>query len=67
MVNDNTGIDTRHTACPLLDPFMDGPTVPTIDQLNRFFLDEGVKLAVGASRKAIEEWGAVGFAVEGTV
>jgi fungal type III polyketide synthase len=57
MINENTGINTRYSACRLDDPFMDGPTAPTIDQLGKFYLKEGVKLAVSASRKAIEEWG----------
>ena len=57
MINENTGIDTRRTACHVSDPFINGPSAPTIDQLSEFFLDKGVALAVGASRKAIEEWG----------
>ncbi|GJE84954.1 type III polyketide synthase [Phanerochaete sordida] len=56
MVHAKTGIETRRTACHFTDPFLNGPT-PTIEQLSDFYLKEGVKLAVGASRKAIEEWG----------
>ena len=56
MINENTGIETRRTARHFTDPFLNGKT-PTIDQLSELYLDEGVKLAVGASRKAIEEWG----------
>ena len=36
---------------------MDGPTAPTIEEIGRFYLKEGVKLAAGAARKAIDEWG----------
>lgn len=56
MVHENTGIETRRTACHFTDPFLNG-TSPTIDQLSDFYLKYGVELAVGASRKAIEEWG----------
>lgn len=56
-INENTGIDVRSVACAVDHPMLNGPTAATIDELSAFFLTEGVKLAVGASRKAIEEWG----------
>lgn len=56
-INANTGIDRRSTACDIRHPILDGERAPTIDELSSFYLQEGVKLAVGASRKAIEEWG----------
>ncbi|PSR73495.1 hypothetical protein PHLCEN_2v10787 [Hermanssonia centrifuga] len=56
-INENTGIDVRSAACSVNHPMLNQPHAPTIDQLSEIFLTEGVKLAVGASRKAIEEWG----------
>ena len=56
MINENTGIETRRTAYHFTDVFFNDKS-PTIDQLSTMYLDKGVKLAVGASRKAIEEWG----------
>lgn len=56
-INENTGINTRSVACTLDHPLLNGPEPPTIDELSDFFLSEGVRLAVDASKKAIEEWG----------
>ncbi|GJE84956.1 chalcone synthase [Phanerochaete sordida] len=56
-INENTGIDTRSVACTLDHPLLNKPEPPTVDELSEFFLSEGVKLAVDASRRAIEEWG----------
>lgn len=56
MINENTGIHTRSTVS--IDvPFINQATAPTIDELAEFFLTEGVRLATGAARKAIAEWG----------
>lgn len=36
---------------------MNGPTPPSIKDLDDLFREDGVRLSVGASRKAIEQWG----------
>ena len=56
-INENTGIDTRSVSCTLDHPLLNKPEPPTIDELSDFFLSEGVRLAVDASRRAIDEWG----------
>ncbi|EKM59432.1 uncharacterized protein PHACADRAFT_249918 [Phanerochaete carnosa HHB-10118-sp] len=56
-INENTGIDTRSVSCTIDHPLLNKPEPPTVDELSDFFLSEGVKLAVDASRRAIEEWG----------
>ena len=38
-------------------PLISGQQAPSIAELNKFFLEEGVRLSVGACNKAIEEWG----------
>lgn len=57
MINENTGIDARSVVCDIEHPLMNMPRAPTIDELSDIFLTEGVKLAAGASRQAIKEWG----------
>ena len=56
-INENTGIDVRSVACTSDHPLLNKPQPATIDELSDFFLSEGVRLAVEASRRAIEEWG----------
>lgn len=56
-INENTGIDSRSVACTIDHPLLSKPHPPTIDELSDFFLTEGVRLAVDASRSAIDEWG----------
>lgn len=56
-INENTGIDVRSVACTLDHPLLNKPHPPTIGELSDFFLTEGVRLAVEASRRAIGEWG----------
>ncbi|THH01856.1 hypothetical protein EW026_g904 [Hermanssonia centrifuga] len=56
-INENTGIEKRSVVCHIDHPLINQPAPPTIEELSHFFLTEGVRLAVGASRAAIHEWG----------
>lgn len=56
-INRFTGIESRAAIGNIDHPIVNQPKPPTIKQLNELFMDDGVKLSVGACRKAIEEWG----------
>ena len=56
-INRFTGIDTRSTIATVDHPSVNRPSPPGIAELNTLFRQEGVRLSVSASRKAIEEWG----------
>jgi hypothetical protein len=36
---------------------LNGPQAPTIKEVNKVFMQEGVKLAVQAAEKALADWG----------
>ena len=56
-INRYTGIETRSSIGNADHPIVNCPDPPTIKQLNELFMQEGVKLAVNASRNALKEWG----------
>lgn len=56
-INQYTGIDTRSAIGTVDHPMANMESAPTIDQLCRVFLKDGVALAVAAAQKAIAEWG----------
>ncbi|KAI1002225.1 hypothetical protein K3495_g5976 [Podosphaera aphanis] len=55
MVNRYTGIDSRSAICPIDYPLANMDRAPNITELCDVFLDQGVALAVTASRKALQE------------
>ena len=57
MINRSTRIQTRPSVSSLTSPLLNGPTAPTIKEVNRVFMTEGVKLAVQAGEKALRDWG----------
>lgn len=56
-INRSTRILTRPSVSPLTSPLLNGPQAPTIKEVNRVFMTEGVKLAVQAGEKALRDWG----------
>ena len=57
-VNTKTGIDSRGLIAPFGQPLWeDKASPPSIEQTDAFFRKHATRLAVGACRKAIKEWG----------
>ncbi|KAI9844050.1 MAG: hypothetical protein M1838_002341 [Thelocarpon superellum] len=56
-INRYTGIETRSCIGDPDHPLANGATAPSIAELCKIFLDEGVALSVRACRKALKEWG----------
>lgn len=56
-INQFTGIETRASIGKPDHPIANMEQPPSIDMLCDLFLDLGVKMSVGACRKAIEQWG----------
>ncbi|MCJ1307361.1 hypothetical protein MMC25_001007 [Agyrium rufum] len=56
-INRYTGIESRATIGNVDHALVNQPSAPTITDLNTVFREEGVKLSVGACRKALKEWG----------
>ena len=56
-INKFTGIEQRSAIGNIDHPIVNQPKPPTIKQLNELFMEDGVKLSVGACQKAIQEWG----------
>ena len=56
-INRFTGIEARASVGYVSHPLVNQPDAPSIKQLDDYFREEGVRLSVNASRKAIEEWG----------
>ena len=56
-INRYTGIETRAAVGEVDHPLVNQKDPPDIKALDKFFREEGVRLSVNASRKAIEEWG----------
>ncbi|KAJ4424956.1 hypothetical protein N0V82_000460 [Gnomoniopsis sp. IMI 355080] len=54
-INRFTGIDTRSSIGEPNHPVVNHPDPPSVEELHKVFIDEGVPLAVSASRKAIAE------------
>ncbi|KAK1759708.1 thiolase-like protein, partial [Echria macrotheca] len=54
-INRFTGIDQRSSIGEPDHPIVNGPTAPSIAELNKVFMDDGVPLAVSASRQALTE------------
>lgn len=54
-INRFTGIDQRSSVGTPAHPLVNQPAAPTIAELHKIFLSDGVPLAVAASRKALEE------------
>ncbi|KAI9801023.1 MAG: hypothetical protein M1825_003557 [Sarcosagium campestre] len=57
MINRFTGIETRSAIGTIDHPIVNQPNAPSIAELCKLFLTEGVALSVAACRKAIKEWG----------
>jgi type III polyketide synthase len=55
MINNYTGIDTRSAIGTVDHPMANMDRAPTIDELCKVFLKEGVALAITAARKALHE------------
>lgn len=56
-INRVTGIEKRSAIGDANHPIVNQPKPPTIKQLNELFMEEGVKLSVGACKNALKEWG----------
>jgi len=56
-INRFTGIQTRAAFGTADHPLINQKTAPSITELNRMFMTEGVRISVVACRKAIAEWG----------
>jgi len=56
-INEFTGIDRRSAVGPVDHPLVNMDRAPTIQELCKIFLTDGVALAVSAARKAIAEAG----------
>ncbi|KAL9115042.1 MAG: hypothetical protein Q9187_007368 [Circinaria calcarea] len=56
-INRYTGIETRAAVGDVDHPLVNSKTSPDIGELNRYFQQEGVRLSVNASKKAVKEWG----------
>ena len=56
-INEYTGIDQRSAIGTIDHPVVNQPEPPSIADLCDVFLDDGVKLAVAACRKAMDQWG----------
>lgn len=56
-INEYTGIETRSTIATIDHPLISRPEPPTIAELSKIFLEQGVKLSVEACRKAVATWG----------
>ncbi|KJZ79382.1 hypothetical protein HIM_01533 [Hirsutella minnesotensis 3608] len=56
-INKGSGIETRSSFVDLNHPLVDGETAPSNAELHRFFISNGVPLAVKAAREAILEAG----------
>ncbi|KAI9805692.1 MAG: hypothetical protein M1833_005185 [Piccolia ochrophora] len=56
-INQFTGINTRSSIGSIDHPIANQPNAPSIADLCKIFLKDGVALSVAACRKAIEEWG----------
>ncbi len=54
-INRYTGIDTRSSVGTADHPLVNREQAPSIAELHRLFLDDGVPLAVAAARKAVAE------------
>jgi fungal type III polyketide synthase len=54
-INRFTGIDTRSSIGDTNHPLVNGPTAPTIAELHKVFISDGVPLAVSAARQALDE------------
>ena len=52
-----TGIDTRASVGDPDNPIVNGPTAPSILELNDYFQEEGVRLSVNACQKSLAESG----------
>ncbi|PGG96504.1 hypothetical protein AJ79_09564 [Helicocarpus griseus UAMH5409] len=56
-LNDASGILVRSSVFPLHEEEMNASEAPSIGRISRLFKEHGVKLAVEACKKAINEWG----------
>lgn len=56
-INAQTGIKMRSSVVLWDSPLFTQPTVPSIEDISKIFLTEGVALSVSAARQAIEESG----------
>lgn len=54
-INRFTGIDQRSSIGEPDHPLVNGPKAPTIAEINKIFMSDGVPLAVSAARQALEE------------
>ncbi|KAK0617062.1 putative type III polyketide synthase [Immersiella caudata] len=54
-INRFTGIDQRSSIGTPDHPLVNGPTAPTITEINKIFMSDGVPLAVSAARQALAE------------
>lgn len=54
-INRFTGIDTRSSIGNTDHPLVNGPAAPTIAELHKVFMSDGVPLAVSAARQALDE------------
>ncbi|KAK0640879.1 putative type III polyketide synthase [Cercophora newfieldiana] len=54
-INRYTGIDQRSSIGTPDHPLVNGPTAPTITEINKIFMSDGVPLAVSAARQALAE------------
>ncbi|KAK5652760.1 hypothetical protein OQA88_9613 [Cercophora sp. LCS_1] len=54
-INRFTGIDQRSSIGEPDHPLVNGPTAPTIGEINKIFMSDGVPLAVNAARQALTE------------
>ena len=56
-INRFTGIEQRASIGDVDHPIVNQPKPPSIKDLNDLFREDGVRISVGACRRAIEEWG----------
>lgn len=56
-INQYTGIDSRSSIGPVDHPIANAEKAPTIDELNKVFMEYGVPLSAQAARKAMAEAG----------
>lgn len=56
-INRYTGIDARSSVGDPDHPIVNGPDAPSIADLHKIFMSDGVPLAVSAARKALEDAG----------
>src|SRR5689334_15105407 len=54
-INKFTGIDQRSSVGEADHPLVNGPTAPTIVELHKIFMSDGVPLAINAARQALTE------------